>query len=162
MIIKALKKALAIVLTVMLVVPSLGLTAIVSNATSATTETVTAGELVAQNYASLSDAEKALLTSGYVIGDSYTYSVPENSDDLVSVDTDTKTITADTTVYAKWLRYRFVDFFAGGGSGSAYALRVRTGDRLVLPMVFDGDPRPFHAFMRYDGEEPADWRCTRL
>ena len=36
------------------------------------------------------------------------------------------------------------------------------GDRLFLPMVFDGDPRPFHAFMRYEGEEPADWRCTRV
>ena len=36
------------------------------------------------------------------------------------------------------------------------------GDRLFLPMVFDGDPRPFHAYMRYEGDEPADWRCTRL
>ena len=36
------------------------------------------------------------------------------------------------------------------------------GDRHFLPLVFDGDPRPFHAFMRYDGEEPADWRCARL
>lgn len=36
------------------------------------------------------------------------------------------------------------------------------GDRLFLPMVFDEDPRPFHAYMRYEGDEPADWRCTRL
>lgn len=36
------------------------------------------------------------------------------------------------------------------------------GDRLFLPMVFDDDPRPFHGFMRYDGDEPADWRFTRL
>ena len=42
------------------------------------------------------------------------------------------------------------------------SLPMWKGDRLFLPMVFDGDPRPFHAFMRYDGEEPADWRCTRL
>ena len=91
---KALKKALAILLSIMLVIPSLGLTAIISNAAPATTKTVTDGELVAQNYASLTDAEKAILTSGQVIGDSYTYSVPENGDDLVSIDTDAKTITA--------------------------------------------------------------------
>ena len=36
------------------------------------------------------------------------------------------------------------------------------GDRLFLPLVFDGDPRPFHGWMRYDGEEPADWRVSRF
>lgn len=35
------------------------------------------------------------------------------------------------------------------------------GDALFLPMVFDGDPRPFHAFMRYEGDEPVDWHCER-
>ena len=42
------------------------------------------------------------------------------------------------------------------------SLPMWKGDRLFLPMVFDGDPRPFHAYMRYEGDEPADWRCTRL
>ena len=32
---------------------------------------------------------------------------------------------------------------------------------LFLPMVFDDDERPFHGFMRYDGDEPAEWRFTR-
>ncbi len=36
------------------------------------------------------------------------------------------------------------------------------GDRLFLPLVFDGDPRPFHGWMRYDGDEPADWRVSRF
>ena len=36
------------------------------------------------------------------------------------------------------------------------------GDTLFLPLVFDSDPRPFHGFMRYDGEEPKDWRFSRF
>lgn len=35
------------------------------------------------------------------------------------------------------------------------------GDRLFLPLVFDGDPRPFSGFMRYEGDDPAEWRVTR-
>lgn len=41
-------------------------------------------------------------------------------------------------------------------------LPMWAGDRLFLPLVFDGDPRIFHGFMRYDGDVPAEWRCTRL
>lgn len=32
------------------------------------------------------------------------------------------------------------------------------GDALFLPMVFDDDERLFHGFMRYEGDEPAEWR----
>ena len=42
------------------------------------------------------------------------------------------------------------------------SLPMWKGDRLFLPLVFDGDPRPFHGFMRYDGDDPAEWRYTRL
>lgn len=42
------------------------------------------------------------------------------------------------------------------------SLPMWKGDALFLPMVFDGDPRPFHAFMRYEGDEPVDWHCTRM
>ena len=35
------------------------------------------------------------------------------------------------------------------------------GDRLFLPLVFDGDSRPFHGYMRYDGEEPVEWSFCR-
>ena len=35
------------------------------------------------------------------------------------------------------------------------------GDRLFLPLVFDADPRPFHAYMRYEGDEPTEWRVDR-
>ena len=36
------------------------------------------------------------------------------------------------------------------------------GDRLFLPLVFDGDPRPFHGYMRYEGDEPRDWTYSRF
>lgn len=38
------------------------------------------------------------------------------------------------------------------------------GDKLWLPMVFDGDPRPFHGVEPYDGLDVLvdQWRCTRL
>lgn len=35
------------------------------------------------------------------------------------------------------------------------------GDRLFLPLVFDGNPCQFHGFMRYEGDEPAEWTFTR-
>lgn len=35
------------------------------------------------------------------------------------------------------------------------------GDRLFLPMVFDGDARLFEGFMRYEGDEPVEWRVSR-
>lgn len=35
------------------------------------------------------------------------------------------------------------------------------GDRLFLPLVFDGDERPFHGFMRYEGDDPIEWRYSR-
>ncbi len=36
------------------------------------------------------------------------------------------------------------------------------GDRHFLPMVFDGDPRPFHGCMPYDRETPKGWSFVRL
>ena len=36
------------------------------------------------------------------------------------------------------------------------------GDRYFLPLVFDGDERPFHGYMPYDKEKPLSWRYVRL
>lgn len=36
------------------------------------------------------------------------------------------------------------------------------GDKYFLPLVFDGDPRPFHGFMPYDGGKPLSWSYSRL
>ena len=36
------------------------------------------------------------------------------------------------------------------------------GDKHFLPLVFDGDPRPFHGLMPYEGQvQPASWSFTR-
>lgn len=36
------------------------------------------------------------------------------------------------------------------------------GDRFFLPLVFDGDPRPFHGYMPYENGQPVGWEYTRL
>lgn len=35
------------------------------------------------------------------------------------------------------------------------------GDRHFLPLVFDGDPRPFHGFMPYEQGRPLSWSYRR-
>ncbi len=35
------------------------------------------------------------------------------------------------------------------------------GDRHFLPLVFDGDPRPFHGHLPYQDGRPVSWRYTR-
>lgn len=56
------------------------------------TVTVTEGEIVANNYPTLSDAEKELLSSGLLAGVSHTIAIPDAGDGLVSVDQDNRTI----------------------------------------------------------------------
>lgn len=36
------------------------------------------------------------------------------------------------------------------------------GDRYFMPLVFDGDPRPFHGYMPYDNGRPVGWSFTRF
>lgn len=55
--------------------------------------TKTDGQIVAENY-DLTETEKKLLKSGYLIGATHGYDVPDASDDLISVDIDNKLITA--------------------------------------------------------------------
>jgi 8-oxo-dGTP diphosphatase len=35
------------------------------------------------------------------------------------------------------------------------------GDRFFLPLVFDGDPRPFHGHMPYSKGKPVSWHYSR-
>ncbi len=35
------------------------------------------------------------------------------------------------------------------------------GDRFFLPLVFDGDPRPFHGHMPYKDGSPLGWKFSR-
>ncbi|MBR0458571.1 MAG: 8-oxo-dGTP diphosphatase [Victivallales bacterium] len=41
-------------------------------------------------------------------------------------------------------------------------LPIWPGDRYFLPLVFDDDPRPFHAYLPYDHEQPTGWSFVRL
>lgn len=36
------------------------------------------------------------------------------------------------------------------------------GDRFFLPLVFDGDPRPFHGYLPYKDGRPTQWSFVRL
>lgn len=39
---------------------------------------------------------------------------------------------------------------------------ARAGDRQFLPLVFDGDPRPFHGVMPYRDGRMQSWHYERL
>lgn len=41
-------------------------------------------------------------------------------------------------------------------------LPMWAGDRHFVPLVFDGDRRPFHGTMPYDGERPLSWDYERI
>ena len=43
-----------------------------------------------------------------------------------------------------------------------YELPMWEGDRHFLPLVFDGDPRPFHGVMPYKDGRPVRWAYSRL
>lgn len=88
---QALIVAVAILLTV--VNPLFGLPVFAADDAEPMTEVGSNdGQIVAGNY-DLTDAEKALLGSGLFVGDTHTYKIPTASDNLISVDTEAKTIT---------------------------------------------------------------------
>lgn len=41
------------------------------------------------------------------------------------------------------------------------SLNLWDGDRHFLPLVFDGDPRPFHGVMPYEGGRMLSWSWSR-
>lgn len=43
-----------------------------------------------------------------------------------------------------------------------HELPMWEGDRYFLPLVFDDDPRAFHAVLPYTDGHPTGWSCTRL
>lgn len=84
--------ALAMALVMLASSANLGLVARVFAAE--TGKTITDGELVANNYAELSEAEKALLKSGLLVGATHEYNKPTDADNLVAVDPVAKTVKA--------------------------------------------------------------------
>ena len=89
-------QAMVLVVAMLLSVSNLGLFLGVSAIEAGQTNTKTDGQLVAENYGGLSAAEKDLLNSGYLVGQTYTYTAPDENDDLIEVDIDNKKITAET------------------------------------------------------------------
>lgn len=87
----ALKRCLAVALALILVCGNFSGLAHHVSAAGGTTKDY--AQLVAENYAALSQAEKNLLLSGLLQADELTYTAPSDGDDLVSVDSDSKTIT---------------------------------------------------------------------
>ena len=84
---------IALVLALMMLVSSTNPGALVRVFAAGGELSETAGALVADNY-SLTEAEAALLKSGLLVGDSYSYTVPSDGDALISIDTDNAKITA--------------------------------------------------------------------
>lgn len=91
-------QALVLVLAIVFSTLNLGLWLTIS-ADDKPTVSKTEGEIVAENY-NLTDAEKKLLSSGLLAGSTLEYTVPADEDDLISVDINSKTITAD--YYDEW------------------------------------------------------------
>lgn len=85
-----LKRGLSLVLALLMVLSNANLGVVLQ--ANAAENSVTAGELMANTYA-LTDAEKALLQSGYLAGDA-TYTYESIGSDKVTIDADAKTITA--------------------------------------------------------------------
>ena len=95
----SLKRYLAMILAVALVATNLSGLTLPVGAAEENEVTVSIGELVADNY-DLTDAEKELLKSGYLVSDNFTYVAPTNDDELITVDTENAKITAES--YKGW------------------------------------------------------------
>ncbi len=92
------KRCLALVLALLLMVPAMSI------AFASTQESMTVSELLLNNYADLTEAEKEFLSHGLLADTTFTYEVPVNEDELITVDKDAKTITVDipTSAAGKW------------------------------------------------------------
>ena len=95
----SLKRYLAMILVVVMVATNLSGLTLPVGAAGDEEITVSIGELVAENY-DLTDAEKELLKSGYLVSDNFTYVAPTNNDELITVDTENAKITAES--YKGW------------------------------------------------------------
>ena len=84
--------AAAVALVMIISCANLGL---VQQALAADKTSVSIAQIIADNY-DLSEAEKELLKSGYLVSDSFAYTVPSDEDGLVSVDTENAKITAES------------------------------------------------------------------
>ncbi len=108
------KRSLALVLAAALLLSNMNGLAVLTDAADNATTTKTLAELIAENY-TLSDAEEAILNSGYLVCESYTYDTPTADNNLVKVDTENFKITADSfkTGERKWVPTKAVIEYGG-------------------------------------------------
>ncbi len=87
------KRIWSVILVFAMVLSFVPTAPIFASAAETETGTKTDGQIVAENYA-LSETEKKLIASGYLVGATHSYLVPADNDNLITVDVDTTTITA--------------------------------------------------------------------
>ena len=116
---------------------------------------VDAGTLVADGYDSLTDGEKAILKSGLVIGDTYTYHVPDETDGLVTVDAGSKTVTAAVAVKdgRTWTPVSAVLKYEGGSENIDLAV---TGAGDVYEGAFAHEGNEFNIEVTYTTQISVD------
>lgn len=90
----AFKRSMAMLLAIVMALSTVTFTWAEPAAAKAPTKTL--GQLLADNYDSLTDSEKDLLKAGLLTETSYTYTAPDanNGGDLVRIDAENKTVTA--------------------------------------------------------------------
>lgn len=90
----AFKRSMAMLLAIVMALSTVTFTWAEPAAAKAPTKTL--GQLLADNYDSLTDSEKNLLKAGLLTETSYTYTAPDanNGGDLVRIDAENKTVTA--------------------------------------------------------------------
>ena len=115
-----LKRFFALVMALALLVSGSNLGAVLQVSAAGSSTYVNVGKLVADNYA-LTDAEKALLSSGYLAGETISYTAPTNEDGLVTVDTEKRTITAEE--YKGWI---------------PTIARIKVGTEVIESIALDG------------------------
>ena len=87
-------RGIALVLALMLLVSQANMGIMLHAHAANNDESTAIAQIIADNY-DLTEAEKNLLKSGYLVSDSFAYNVPSNEDSLVSVDTENAKITAE-------------------------------------------------------------------
>lgn len=91
-----LKRFIALVLTLVLLLSNANM-GVALQAFAAESATKTVGQVMAENY-ELTETEAHLLEHGYIVGSeaAVNYSIPEDADNLIKVDTDNKKISVET------------------------------------------------------------------
>ena len=126
------KRCLAAALALVMIISCANL-GLVQQALAADKTSVSIAQIIADNY-DLSEAEKELLKSGYLVSDSFEYTVPSDEDGLVSVDTENAKITAESK--NGWEPIQAVIVYGGNELEVALTDGVGTYDAAVVGNAF--------------------------